>query len=337
MNNKTAFLAIQFLKIFIGLFALVLCGTFMYMYIESWTFLDSLFMSVETLTTVGYGLFQPLSTAGKILTITYILFGVILFLYYAAQVAQYIVLLNFEGVFKRKNMESKLKNLKDHYILCGCGRTGKEVAAHLQQTDLKFIVIDKHPEFEEYAQEEGFLYLVGDATDDDILKKVGIERAKGIFCALSDDADNLYLTISAKDFNPEIQVIARCIRPSNEKKFLKAGATTAVLPYEISARRMVTSVTKPLIVDFLDVVLHTNNQELELKLEHVIVKEKGFLANKTIIESNLRDKSGITIVAIKRNGTLIPNPPADTTLTPNDDLIVLGTTMQLEKLEKLLK
>ena len=292
-------------------------------------------MSVITLSTVGYGVVHPLSQTGKIFTIIYIIFGVILFLYFAAEFAQYIFLMNFEKSFRKRNMETRLKKVKNHYILCGYGRTGAEIATQLKNSALEFVVVDKNPDFEIEAQDAGFLYIVGDATDDHILEKAGITEAKGIFCALSDDVDNLYLTVSAKNLNPHIIIITRCIKATNEKKFKKAGATKVILPYEISGRRMVASVVKPLVVDFLDVVMHTKGQELELKLEQFKLKKESPLENQTILSSELRQKTGIIIIAIKRGKEFITNPSPETVLKADDFLIVLGTNTQLLNFEKM--
>jgi len=325
------------LRLLIILTTLLSLGTTGYMVIEKWTFLDSLFMSVETLTTVGFGLIEPLSQTGKIFTIIYILFGVILFLYIAAEFAKTVFNVNFQRILGRKKMESKLKNLKDHLILCGYGRTGLEIALQLKNNKLPYVVIDRDHSIEEIAIEEDFLFVAGDSTDDQILQRAGIERAKGVFCALSDDVDNLYLTLSAKNLNQNLQIVARCIKASNEQKFKKAGATTIILPYEISGRRMVSSIIKPEVVDFLDVVMHTQGEELELKMEQFHLPEGCCLENKTIYSSEIRQKSGVIIVAIKRGGKFITNPQSDTVLKADDYLITLGTNQQLQSFENLVK
>lgn len=333
-NNKNISLLPLFLRPFIVLTVLLTLGTVAYMNIEGWTFLDSLFMSVETLATVGFGTYDPLSDAGKIFTIIYMLFGVILFLYIAAEFAEYVVYTNFGKILGRKNMEAKLKNIKDHYIVCGYGRTGAEITTQLKNCNLNFVVIDKDPDFDDLAQSLGFMYVVGDATEDETLKKAGIEKAKGLFCSLSDDVDNLYLTVSAKGLNPDITIVARCIKASNEPKFKKTGANNIILPYEISGRRMVSSVVKPLVVDFLDVVMHTKGQELELKMEQFELKKGSPFEGQTILSSELKQKMGIFVIAIKRQGEFITNPSPDTILKAGDYLIILGTSSQLYKFEE---
>lgn len=325
------------LRLLIILTSLLFLGTIGYMVLEKWSFIDSLFMSVETLATVGYGVVRPLSTTGKIFTIIYILFGVILFLYIAAEFAKTVVNVNFQKILGRKKMEGKLKNLKNHLILCGYGRTGLEIALQLRNNKLPYVVIDKDPSVEEMALEEDFLFISGDSTDDHILQRAGIERANGIFCALSDDVDNLYLTLSAKNLNSDIKIVTRCIKASNEQKFKKAGATTIILPYEISGRRMVSSIIKPEVVDFLDVVMHTQGEELELKMEQFYLPHGCCIENKTIYSSELRQKTGVIIVAIKRAGKFITNPESDTVLKANDYLITLGTNQQLQTFENFVK
>lgn len=325
------------LRLLIILATLMSVGTIGYMFIEKLSLLDSVFMSVQTLTTVGYGTIKPLSDAGKIFTIIYILFGVILFLYIAAEFANSVVNVNLQKILGRKKMESKLKNLKNHLILCGYGRTGSEISLQLNNNKLPYVVIDKDITLEEKAIEEDFLFIAGDATDDHILQRAGIERAEGIFCALNDDVDNLYLTLSARTLNPELKIVTRCIKAANETKFQKAGATTIILPYEISGRRMVSSIMKPDVVDFLDVVMHSQGEDLELKMEQFHVPQNCCLENKTIYSSEIRQKSGVIIVAIKRNGKFITNPESDTILKADDYLITLGTTQQLQSFESFVK
>jgi len=334
-EDYTKSLIFSFLKPFVGLVVLVIVGTAGYMIIEGWNFLDSLFMSVITLTTVGYGFVHPLDQNGKIFTIIYILIGVMLFLYLAAEFAEHVILINFGRILSKKNMETKIKNMKGHYIVCGYGRTGAEIAAQLKANKLDYIIIDKDPEFELTAQDYHIPYILGDATDDSILKKANIDKAKGLFCALSDDVDNLYLTLSSKDLNNNLLIIARCIKVSNEPKFRKAGASNVILPYEISGRRMVAYVTKPLVVDFLDVVMHTQGEELELKLEQYHLKKGSILEGKTILSSELRRKTGIIIIAIKRENEFITNPSPNTVLKSDDYLITLGTSPQLTKFENM--
>lgn len=327
----------HFFKPLLGLGLFIILGTAGFMIIEGWSPLGSLFMTVTTLTTVGYGFLEPPSETGKFFIIIYILFGVILFLYVAAEFAEYILFINFGKILSKRTMESKLKKIKDHYIVCGYGRTGAEIVTQLKNSNLDFIVIDKDPEVENLIQSQNCLYIIGDATEDSVLEQAAIERAKGIFCSLNDDVDNLYLTVSSKNLNPDLVIVSRCIKASNEQKFKKAGASTVILPYEISGRRMVASVIKPMVVDFLDVVMHTKGQELELKMEQFQIRESSPLVEKTILSSELRQKTGIIIIAIKRNGCFITNPEPDTIIKTKDYLIILGTNPQLQKFEELIK
>lgn len=326
---------VRFLKPFVGLAGLVAVGTFGYMLIEGWNWLDALLMAVTTLTTVGFGFIHPLGYAGKIFTIIYILFGVMLFLYLAAEFAEYIIFINFGKILSKRTMETKLKNIKDHYIVCGYGRTGAEICTQLINEKLPFVIVDKSAELEKIADKENFLYVEGDATEDEVLEKAGISRAKGLFCALSDDVDNLYLTVSTRNLNCDITIVARCVKAINEQKFRKAGANSIILPYEICGRRMVSSVVKPLVVDFLDVVVHTKGEELELNMEQFELTEKSALSGATIISSELRQKTGVIIIAIKRNEEFITNPSPHTMLKAGDNLITLGTSTQLSNFEKL--
>lgn len=325
------------LKPLAGFVVLIVIGVLAYMKIEGFEFLDALFMSVETLSTVGYGFLKPsLSVTGKIFTIIYILFGVALFFYLAAEVAHYVFVANFDEKFKIKKMEGKLKKLKNHYIICGYGRTGMEIAEQLKHEKLDFVVIDNSSEIDKILLKNDILHVVGDATDDKVLSEARIEHAKGIFCSLSDDVDNLYLTISARNINSNMDIIARCVKVANEEKFKQVGATSVILPYEISARRMVASVVKPMVVDFLDVVTHTKGHDLELKLDQFYLHKTSSLIGKTIITSKIKDKTGITVVALKRDNEFITNPDPNIQLEEGDYIIAIGSNQQLEDFKKLL-
>lgn len=322
-------------KPFLGLATILSIGTFGYMHIEGWNFFDSLYMSVITLTTVGFDYVHPLSEGGKIFTLIYIIFGVILFLYLAAQFAEYIIFINFTELLSKKNMENRLNKIKDHYILCGYGRTGSEIAKQLSDSKINFVIIDKMAELEESIQNNNYSYVMGDATDDSILEKAKINEAKGLFCCLSDDVDNLYLTLSAKNLNPNLSIVTRCVKATNESKFLKAGANNIILPYEISGRRMVSSIMKPHVVDFLDVVVHTKGKDLELKMEQFKINKGSALENQTVLSCQMKQKTGIIVIAIKRNDEFITNPPTDTQFLADDYLIIMGTNQQLSQFEKI--
>lgn len=329
-KTKTSFIIKAFLKVFLGLGFLIVIGTLGYIHLEGWNILDSLFMSVETLTTVGYGFVHPLSFHGKIFTISYIIIGVTLFLYYAAQIAQYIIMLNFEGLFKKRTMENKINKIKDHYIVCGYGRTGKHVVSALKDIGEKFVVVEKEGNDHMFEEVDDTFYILGDATDDETLKKVKIENAKGLFCSLHDDASNLYLTMVANDLNPNLNIVSRCIKSTNEQKFLKAGANKVILPYEMSARRMVTAATKPLLTEFLDVTLHMQQENISLKLEELKITRKTPFVNMTITESEIRPKTGVMIVVIKRGTEYITNPMPSEVFQEYDNVIIMGTGRQLD-------
>ena len=330
--NPTAY---HFAKPFLGLFGIISIGTIGYMLIEKWSFLDSLFMAAETLTTVGFG-FDPVpSTNGKIFTLVYMIFGVLLFLYFASEFAQHIFMANFDNRIKAKNMENKIKKLKNHFIVCGFGRTGQEVAAQLKKNKIDFVVVEKNETLEDSIKGLGVLYLIGDATEDETLERAGIATSKGLFCNLSDDVDNLYLTVSARNMKTDLQIITRCAKTTNEQKFKNAGASQIIMPYELSARRMVASVVKPMVVDFIDVVMHSNGAELELKLEQFCIRKGSSLHHQTILESKIKDKTGVVVVAIKRDNEFITNPSAHTILQEGDCLIAIGSNHELEKLHNI--
>jgi len=317
------------------LLILGLIGVIGYELIEGLNPLDAVYMTIISLTTVGYETPHSLSTLGKLFTCIYLLFSVVIFLYLGGEFVKHLINLNLSEILTKRKMDSRINSLKNHYVICGFGRTGKSIAKHLLGEGLDFVVIDQNFDIVKEAVAQNFLAFCGDSTDDAILKEAKIEDAKGLFASLSSDAENLFVTIAARELNPSIDIVVRCSSEVNRARFLRAGAVHTVSPYAICGRRMVSSVIRPLVADFLDEALDTQ-LGLQLRMEQINVPPDSPLCGKKLSESEIRSRSGAFILAIKRSGEYIHNPTANTEINPFDFLIVLGSADQLITLEKLL-
>lgn len=324
-------------KIFFAVFMLViiLCvGTSGYMLIENGSFLDSLYMSVITITTVGYGEIIPLSPPGRAFTICLILVGVGFVLYLVGEVTESMVEGGLRKIMGRNNMEKRVAALKDHYIVCGFGRIGKVICKNFKENKLPFVVVESDPEEVQKIDELGYLALPGNASSDEMLLKAGIKLAKGLIAVVSSDAENVYIILSAKGLNPNLFIMARSSgAEGSETKLLRAGADKVISPYFIGACRMAQLVVRPTVVDFLDLTVHGG--ELGLRLEELRVSKHSSLAGKRLMDSGLRKEYDLIVVAIKREGGEMQfNPKPQTSILPGDILVVLGEHVHIAALEK---
>ena len=306
-------------------------GTIGYMVIEGWSFLDSLFMTVTTLTTVGYREVRELSSSGRWFTIILIIGGVGTMLYALSTGAKFILEGEIQELIGRRRLEKKIKELKDHYIICGYGRMGKIIAKELKGERVKFVVIEKNLVVHE--KEEAFV-IEGDATQDDILKEVGIERAKGLISVLPTDAENLYVVLSAKGLNPNLFIVARAGEEGSEQKLLRAGADRVISPYHIGGLRIAHTVLKPAVVDFIE--LATKSGNIDLQMEEIPIPEGSGLMGLSLDQCGIGRDLGVIIVAIKKpTGDMKFNPTFRTLVEPGDTLIALGEVSKLKVLEEM--
>jgi len=316
----------------IGLLVMVISfGTAGYRVLEKWDFLDSLYMTIITLTTVGFKEVHDLSENGKIFTITLIVGGVGTMLYVLRIGAQLILEGELQEIYGRKRLEKRLKELKDHYIVCGYGRMGKIIARELRHEDLDFIVIEKN---HTALDEEDLLIIEGDATRDDLLKKAGIEKAKCLISVLPTDAENLYVVLSARGLNPDLLIVARAGEEGSEQKLLRAGADRAVSPYYIGGLRIAHTVLKPAVVDFIEFATKSGNIDLQIK--EINISEGSELVDQTLDHSGIGRDLGIIVVAIKQaGGEMKFNPTFRTVMEAGNTLIAVGETTKLKKLEEM--
>ena len=307
-------------------------GTVGYMVIEEWNFLDALYMTIITLTTVGFKEIHDLTLKGRLFTIVLLIGGVGTVFYALSIGAKVIIEGELQEIYGRKRVEKRLKDLKDHYIVCGYGRMGKIIARELNQEKLKLTVIEKNEVIVDPDEKESLLILQGDATRDELLKRAGIERAKCLISVLPTDAENLYVVLSARGLNPNLLIVARAGEEGSEQKLLRAGADRVVSPYHIGGLRMAHTVLKPAVVDFIEYA--TKSGHIDLQIEEITIQQGSGLAGNTLDQCGIGRELGIIIVAIKQqSGEMKFNPTFRTTIEAGDTLIAVGETSKLEVLE----
>lgn len=316
------------------LFILLTGGTLGYMLLEGAKFLDALFMTVITITTIGYEEYVPLSDLGRIFTIFLALGGAGFFFYILALFSEVMVSKTIENLWGKKMMK-QISQLKDHCILCGFGRIGRYIYEFIKE-ELPVVVIEKNPEILKELDEIRVLHLEGDATSEETLIKAGIERAKYLVAVLGEDAENVYIVLTARNLNPNLYIVARADNPKVEKKLYQAGANRVLLPYIIGARKMALSLLKPNVMDFMEIA--SPELQMDLQIEEIYVEEGSTLANKSLAESKIRELTNAIILAIKRaSGEMLFNPSSQETILGGDILIALGERKKLEILSDLAK
>lgn len=306
-------------------------GTLGYVLLEpEYSAFDALYMTITTLATVGYGEIHTLHFPGRLFTIGLIFVGVGLLLYILSDTAQLIVESDPRELFGRRRMREKIEKMSEHQIVCGFGRTGQEVARQLRSNAVPFVVIEMDQERCQRAQDEGMFYICGDASEDDVLKMAQIHKATGIVCALSDDAANTFIALSAKQFNERINIVCRAANPGSEAKMMRAGAHNVISPYIIAGRRMASAVTHPLVLEFLDVAMH--NPTFDLRLEQIMITLHSNLAGKSLKDANIKQTVGAMVLAVNKKGQLLTNPGPDLVFEGGDILVALGAEDELTKL-----
>lgn len=315
-----------------GLFALIFIiagGTIGYEIIEKdWDLLDSFYMTVITISTTGFKEVKNLSNEGRVLTIFLIISGVLTIAYTGGKAAQILI---ETQIFRRRRMSKELANISGHYLVCGYGRMGKHICEGLKYNKVPFVVIENDQKKIEDIVELGYLYITGDATNDEILTKAGVKRAKGLVAVIRTDAENVFATLSAKQLNPDIYVVSRAIEEGTESKLKTAGASRVVKPYDLGGNRMVQLLIRPGVIDFIDGV--ARRRDMNISLEEIKIGKDSKLVQIELKNSPIRKDLNIIVVAINRNnGSLIYNPRSDTKFEAGDKLIAIGEKENLSKL-----
>ncbi|MFC2034295.1 potassium channel family protein [Chloroflexota bacterium] len=312
------------------LVAITIIGTLGYIIIEGWAFLDSFYMTIITITTVGYDEVYPLSANGRIFSIFLMIGGVGGALYALTGIIEYVLEGHFGITLGRRRMKARIAKLKEHFIICGFGRVGKEIARTFNQEGVPFVIIDNRQDNCTMAEEQGYLCISGDATSDEILKEAGINQARGLVAAVGLDTDNTYITLSARGLHSDLFIEARASSPESIVKLQRAGADRVISPQAIGGRRMAMLALRPTVVDFIDTVARYRGQDLQM--ENVEVSDTSPLIGLTLEDA--RHRTGAAIVAVsKQDGKINVNPSEEEIIQKGDQLIVIGTQQRLTALE----
>lgn len=330
MDNRRRFATMLLIPLL-----LVLIGTVGYEALEEeYTFFDSLYMTVITLSTIGYMEVHPLSTQGRVFTMVLILGGVFTLFFAAAEIIRGIVSGELQSLLRIDRMERNLAQLKGHIIVCGYGRIGRLVCRELSRCNMPFVILDSNPELMVNFQLPNGIALVGDATSDDVLRHAGIDRAASLVTVMASDADNLYTTMSARLLNKELYIVARVEGAESEVKLRRAGANRVVSPYLIGGHRLAQAVLRPTVVDFIE--LATKSEHVELQMEEARITAKSPLAGVSLRDSDIRAELKVIILAVKKsNGKMQFNPDPEMIIEAGDVLVALGPREQLDRLEGL--
>lgn len=316
------------------LLAIIGFGTYGYMFIEGWNFLDALYMTIISVTTVGFGEIHPISSAGRVFTMVLIIMGVGFVFYLFSTVTQAMVEGEIRRILGRRKLEKKIASLKDHYIICGYGRIGSIICREITKKPLPLVVIENNPVLIKKVEDAGCLYIEGDATREELLIKANIKRARGLIACVSSDSDNVYIVLSARALNPDLYILARLSEERAERNLLQAGANRIISPYYIGARKMAQAILRPAVSDFIELAVHTGS--LELQIEEIPVRNESRYTEVPLKDSGIRQELGLIIVAIqKASGEMLFNPLPEARIEVGDTLIAMGDPVNLRKLEQM--
>ena len=326
-------------ELFLGLLmllCLILMGTLWYWLVEGWHLAEALYMTVITLTTVGFSEVRPLGDSGRLFTTVLILLGIVTVGYMANRFTEAIVKGYFQEGVRLNQRRRLMQELSNHYILCGFGRTGRQIAEEFSLQKIPFAVVDAEAVRVQQAQELGFVAIQGDATSDNTLHLLNIEVATCLVSALTSDAENLYTVLSARTLNPKVRIIARASSQEAIQKLRRVGADAVISPYITGGKRMAAAALRPQVMDFMDGIFSSSDRTYYME-EFFLDPEVCGQIGQTLKESRLRRLTGVLIVAIRRRqGELVIGPTADVQLQSQDFLICLGTAEQLRIMNRIL-
>lgn len=319
------------LALFLIVIVVGAAGYYLIEYPRGWSLLDAIYMAVITVSTVGFTEVHEPGDAGRVFTIILILVGVGSFAYLATSVANYLIAGELQGLWSQRRMDKRVAELKDHFIVCAFGRMGSQVADEFKRQRQPLVVIEPGEEASQRASAAGHLIVLGDAGDDNVLRRAGVERARGVVTCLDSDAGNLMVVLSARALNAKLFIVARTNDHHTTSKLMAAGANRVLWPYGLSGRRMAQMALRPNVVEFLEFVMH--DEELELWLEEVTIALGSPLEGTAIGLAEVRGKTGAMLVAIRqRTGKMIVAPQPETVLSAGDIAVALGTREQLQRL-----
>jgi voltage-gated potassium channel len=307
-------------------------GTIGFMVIEGMSLIDAAYMTAITLSTVGFGEVTPLHPAGRIFVIVLLIFGIAVATAFAAIIGQQVIEGHFKSLVTRRKMENRLKKLSDHYILAGFGRVGRQVAKEFERKLVPWVVIERDETSMEQIISKGAVVVVGDATDDEVLLRAGVDRARTLISTLPDEAQNVYLTLTARHMNSRLMIIARADYEEGEKKLLRAGADHVVIPHVLGGIRMAKAALQPHVVDFMQMA---SVGDEGLLVEELVVPDGSSLVGKSLADTHLKQSYGITVIGVKQPGARMNiNPSAQTLLGVKDVMVVVGRNEDLDRFSR---
>ena len=316
----------------LAIVSMIVLGAIGFHLFEGTDWVDSLYVSTETVTTVGYGDIPPRSRAGKIFAIIFMLLGVGTVLYALTVLAQAVLQSEIVEALGLRQKIREMEKLENHYVICGAGRVGRRIIRNLRKQNLPFVIIERDEKKIAEFVEAGVNVLIADATLEENLSQAGVKRARGLASCLPDDADNVYVVLTARDLNANLHIVARAVEEQAEPKLIRAGANRVVAPIIIGSQSMARALLKPTIADFMDSIIAEN---FDLVFEEVAVKNDSVYIGKELRETNLSTELNLLVVAIRRkSGEMIVQPSAETRIAAGDLLIVIGKAEQMEKLVK---
>ncbi len=318
-----------FIIVFTSLLIIVF-GTMGYVVLEGYTPLEALYMTIITLTTVGFGEVRPLDEAGRIFTIVLIGVGAVFVLSQIAYLGEYIVDGQLLRVYRRRRVKKRLGEMEGHYIICGYGQMGKVIVSELMSHHVPVVVVDNSPEEELKLAENDIPHFLGDATEEETLLAVGIKKARGLVSVVTKDSDNVFIVLTARDLNKDLFICARASSPGTEKRLIKAGANRVVSPYISGAKRIAQNILRPTVTDFVELAL--SGEGMELSMEEIKLLPNASIIGKDLIQSEIRNTYNLIVIAIKRaDGTMIYNPSPQEVFQEGDILITIGPRNNLEQ------
>ena len=313
----------------------ILIGTSGYMLIEGWSFIDAFYMAVITVSTVGFKEVHEIGTAGRIFTVFFVFSGVGFTLYVAGAVVQFLVEGQVRAIMGRRRLDKQINRLKNHYIVCGYGRIGRVLCQNLvKRKPIEIVVVENNPDKIPEMDDDGVLYVAGDASDENVLLKAGIKKAKGLVAALATDIDNVFLVLTARQLAPDLNIIARASSATAEQKLQAAGANSVESPYELGARSMAQRIIRPTVTNFLEFVAYSHDKQ-DIQMEEIPVNSASELVDVMLKDSGIRQDYNLIIIAIKKpDGSMLFNPHFESTIHAGDTVIAVGESDNLQKLEE---
>ena len=322
---------IKLISAILALLGITALGTAGLVLIEGLSAFDALWLTVISLSTTGYGDIVPQTTAGRVFLLGVLVAGLVIVTYSLGTVINILVEGQFTRLFKDDSMAKNIEKLEQHIIVCGAGRVGSSVALNLKASKVHYVVIEKDEELAKQMREEGHLVLQGDATQDEILHAAGLARAKGIICALSEDAYNVFVVLTARAVNPGLRIVSRAVYPETAAKLRHAGADKIISPNQIGGHRMAMAMLKPTAIELMDTLFAPHN--LEIQLEEVRITEQSPMVRRQIQEVFDRNVCNLMVVAIIRGGDARMNPRGEEILLPNDVVVLIGSGVDLATLK----